>query len=273
MSDIRIVGLGISSIQQITREADDAIRSSNEVFYLDTGVATRQFMEERCDRVTSLYEESYVEGGHRLNAYYHMAAAVIDAAISRAPVTLAIHGHPLVAAYAPFLVCDLARVLGLSVEILPGVSAMDTILAELQVDPCIEGIQMYEATDLMLRRRPLQPDVPALIWQIGNLESRLHTMRVSRPERFHGFVEYLQQFYAPNHKVIAIYTSPHPLVPADVLRFPLSEMPEHADRIHTGFSLYIPTQGQRPIQDPNLLQKIDSPEHLDRMTRSPSNRT
>jgi precorrin-6B methylase 1 len=271
VTDIHIVGLGVNSIHQLTREAEHAICQSNEVLFLDTGVATRRYLEGRCERVTSLYESSYREGEQRLNAYHHMAATVIESALERAPVTFAVHGHPTVAVYAPFLICDIAKVLDLDVEITPGVSAMDAIFAELKVDPCIEGIQMYEATDLLLRKRPLQSDVPALIWQIGNLESRLHTTRVSRPERFSRFVSYLGQFYSLDHPVIAIYTPPHPLLPADILRFPLGEMPSHATRIHTGFSLFVPAAGQRPIQDIELLEKVDSEAHLSNLTLPPTN--
>lgn len=267
MTDIHIVGLGVSSIHQLTREAEQAIRQSNEVLYLDTGVATKRFLEERCDRVTALHESSYREGGHRLNAYHHMAATVVDAALSHSPVSFAVHGHPLVAVYAPFLVMDMAELLGLSVSVSPGVSAFDAIVAELAIDPIVEGLQMYEATDLLLRKRPLQPDVPALIWQIGNLESRLHTMRVSRPERFERFVSYMARFYPDEHPVIAIYTSPHPLMPAQVLRFPLRDLPRHAARIHAGFSLYMPAARNRAIQNPGLMAKVDSPERLKEITR------
>ena len=267
MTDIHIVGLGVSSVHQITREAEQAIRASNEELYLDTGVATRRFLEDRCERVTALHESSYEEGGYRLNAYHHMAATVIDAAMSRAPVTFAVHGHPLVAVYAPFLILDMAKLLDLTVSVSPGVSAFDSIVADLGIDPSTEGLQMYEATDLLLRRRPLQPDVPALIWQIGNLESRLHTMRVSRPERFLRFVEYLCKVYPKDHPVIAIYSSPHPLMPAQLLRFPLRDMPQHASDIHAGFSLYVPASIQRPVHDPRLMADIDDPDHLDAITR------
>ncbi len=266
MTDVHIVGLGVASIHQITREAEQAIGASNEVFYLDTGVATRRFLEERCERVTALHETSYQERGHRLDAYHHMAATVIDAAMSHAPVTFAVHGHPLVAVYAPFLIMDMAKLLDITVSVSPGVSAFDSIVAELGIDPSIEGLQMYEATDLLLRQRPLQPDVPALIWQIGNLETRLHTMRKSRPERFARFVEFLSRFYPKNHPVIAVYTSPHPLMPAQVLRFPLSELPRHAEEIHAGFSLFLPAASTRAISDTELLSRLDNPDHLDSIT-------
>ena len=142
-----------------------------------------------------------------MSAYEHMAARVVEAALDHPPVTFAIHGHPLVAAHPPFLVLELAKALELAVEVLPGISAIDTILADLRLDPVVHGVQMYEATDLLLRRRPLQPDVPAIIWQIGPLETALHSDRVSKPERFTRFVGHLRQFYPARHEVVAIYCS------------------------------------------------------------------
>jgi hypothetical protein len=267
MTAIWIAGLGLTTVGQVTREVEQALRASREVLYLDTGVATHEFLQSLCPRVTSLYEESYAEEGARVSAYEHMAARVVDAALDHPPVTFAIHGHPLVAAHPPFLVLELAKALDLRVAVLPGISAMDTILADLRLDPVVHGVQMYEATDLLLRRRPLQSDVPAIIWQIGVLETALHSDRVSRPERFTRLAGHLRQFYQPRHEVVAIYCSPHPILPPTILRFALEDMGRHAHEIHAGFTLYVPPASSRPIQDYDLLAKLYSPEHLRSVTR------
>jgi hypothetical protein len=182
-------------------------------------------------------------------------------------VTFAIHGHPLIAVHPPFLVLELANALGVRVEVLPGISAIDTLLADLRIDPVVHGVQMYEATDLLLRRRPLHNDVPAIIWQIGTLETGLHSQRVSRPERFARFIAHLQQFYPPQHQVVAIYSSPHPLLPPAILRFALEDMGRYAEEIHAGFTLYVPPAGGRPVQDWDLAAKLYSVEHLRNLTR------
>ncbi len=267
MTDIWIAGLGIQTAAQLTREVEDAIRSSREVLYLDTGVATRSLLEALCPRVISLYDESYSEERPRVSAYEHMAARVVEAALDHPPVTFAIHGHPLVAAHPPFLVLDLAAALELSVTVLPGISAIDTILADLRIDPIVHGVQMYEATDLLLRRRPLQPDVPAVLWQIGSLESALHTQRVSREERFTRFVAYLRQFYPAGHEVAAVYSAPHPLLRPHIVRFAIDDMGHYAHEFHAGFTLYVPPAGARPVQDLELAELLYSAEHLRAITR------
>jgi hypothetical protein len=174
----------------------------------------------------------------------------------------------LVAAHPPFLILELANALDIRVTVLPGISAIDAILADLRIDPVVHGVQMYEATDLLLRRRPLQSEVPAIIWQIGPLETCLHSMAVSRPERFSRLIAHLRQYYPPRHEVVAIYCSPHPILPPAIFRFALEDMGEYAQEIHAGFTLYVPPAASRPIQDYDLLAKLYSVDHLRSITRS-----
>ncbi|MGA7236820.1 MAG: SAM-dependent methyltransferase [Bryobacteraceae bacterium] len=267
MIDIYISGLGLQTVTQVTREVEQAIRQTREVLYLDTGAATRQYLESLCSRVTPLFEESYRKDSTRVSAYEHMAIRVIEAALDHPPVTFAIHGHPLVAAHPPFLVLELARALDLRVAVLPGISALDTLFADLHLDPVVHGIQMYEATDLLLRRRPLHNDVPAIIWQIGPLETALHSQRVSRPERFTRFIEHLRRYYPARHQVAAIYCSPHPILPPHILRFAIEDMGDHAAEIHTGFTLYVPPSAGRPVVDRELAAQLYDLDHLRKITK------
>jgi precorrin-2 methylase len=267
MTDLWIAGLGIQTVSQITREVEQALRASREIFYLDTGVATKSYLEGLCPRVSSLFEQSYREDQPRLSAYEHMAVRVVEAALDHPPVAFAIHGHPLIAVHPPFLVLEMANALGLRVEVLPGISAIDTLLAALRIDPVVHGVQMYEATDLLLRRRPLQNDVPAIIWQVGTLETGLHSQRVSRPERFARFLAHLRQYYPAEHQVVAIYCSPHALLPTAILQFALKDMASHAEELHAGFTLYVPPATGRPVQDWDLAAKLYSVDHLRSLTR------
>jgi hypothetical protein len=267
--DITIIGLGIMTLEHITRQAEAAINSANEVLYVDTGVATHSFLEERCANTTSLFADSYAEGRTRVEAYDYMAARVLDAALRNPPVVFAIQGHPLVFCQPPFLIENLAKLFGLSVKICPGISAIDTIAIDLGFDPCTEGLQLYEATDLLLRERPLQPDVPALIWQVGTVESRLHTVKASRSERFLRFQNYLLQFYPVDHVVIAVYSSPFPTMPATRFPFTVGKLSEQASYLHPGLTLFIPSVSQRAVANRDLLQDIDDKTHLDTLTSLP----
>lgn len=266
LPDITIAGLGVRAVVQVTPEVEERLRGCREALFLDSGVGTAAFLAGRCPKVTPLYGRAYGEADSRLDAYHHVAAAVIEAALDGAPVIFLVHGHPIVFCHASFLIRDLALLLGLSLEVLPGISSMDSLFADLWLDPGVTGVQMFEATDLLLRRRPLQPDVPALIWQVGNLETRLYTTRLSRPARLVRFRDWLLQTYPSAHPITAYYGSPHPLTAAMRWTFPLGEMAEHAAALHAGITLYIPPAVVRPIQDFALLQRLDAVAHLHAIT-------
>ncbi|MGE0385060.1 MAG: SAM-dependent methyltransferase [Gammaproteobacteria bacterium] len=265
--DIHIAGLGVQGVDHLTLETDAILAECNEVLYVDTGIATRAYLAARCRRATALYDESYAPGRGRVGAYRHMAARVVEAALDHPPVAFAMFGHPIVFAYAPFLIADMARLLDLRVQVLPAVSSLDCLFAAQMLDPSVSGLLIYEATDLLLRRRPLMPDVPTLIWQVGNLETRLHSLRPGAPGRLFRFVRYLLEAYPPDHELIAYYAAPHALLRSTSLRITLADLPEHVHALHAGVTLLVPPARIRPIADADLLARLDDPAHLDRITR------
>lgn len=267
MTDITVVGLGVRVADHVTPESERAIRNATEVLFVDTGIATRAWLEERCARVTDLYEACYTESGHRLSTYHQIAAHVVEAALDHPPVVFAVQGHPTVFCYPPFLVKQVAELVGVSFSIQPGISSMACLFSELMLDPAPHGLQMYEATDLLLRQRPLHPDVPTLIWQVGTLESHLYTARPSAAQRFVRFRDHLLRYYAPAHPVVAIYASPHPLAESQIRTFALGDLTDHAADLQGGVTLYVPASHERAIADHALLSVLSRRGHLEDLTR------
>lgn len=266
VTDIYIVGLGISGIEHLTRETESAFRRSNEILAVPTHPAVLRHMESLCPKVTELHSVSYAEGENRLNAYDTMSAMVLAAALDHPPVTFALYGHPLVYVYPSRQIIDAAPYLGLTVRTLPGISSLDTMFIDLDFDPATEGLQMYEATDLLIKQRPLQPDVPCLIWQIGTVESVLYSTAPSKPERFLRIKDYLLRFYPPGHELTAVYSTHHPLLDSTLVKFKLAEMEHQHEHLHQGLTVFIPAVRDRAVADPELLAKVESRAHLETLT-------
>jgi hypothetical protein len=197
-----------------------------------------------------------------------MAAKVLEAALINPPVTFALYGHPTIFAYPPFLVYQAATELGIKVKVMPGVSAMDCIFSELMIDPATNGIQMFEATDLLMRQRPLQTDVPVLLWQIGAVETALYSKSFSKPKRFERIKNYLLKFYPGEHLVQSIYCSNYPLMASTILNFKIADIENYSKQLHAGHTLYIPALAQRQIMDPQLANDILDVNHLSSITES-----
>jgi hypothetical protein len=263
--DLYIVGTGIVGVRQITREVDDTFGRCREVFTVDSGFGVHEHIEERCPVVTDLIP-SYHEGEPRIEAYDRMSTAVLEAALDHPPVAFAVYGHPQVYVYPTAQLVRAAEALGLKVKVLPGISALDALIIDVGLDPGFAGLQMYEATDLLLRRRPLIPDVPCVLWQIGAVETVLHSTAASTPGRFWRLQEMLCEFYPEDHEVRAVFSSTYPLVPSLVLEFPLRELAERGPAIPQGSSLFIPATKQRAILDGELQSATGNPAHLSNIT-------
>lgn len=260
---LTILGTGMLFPDHVTLEAEAAIRAAREVIVVDTGIATLDWLRARCPNVTPLLQSAYVEGDTRLHTYHHFVATTIAAALDHAPVVFAMSGHPLVSAYAPFLLLDVAAAFGIPVRVQPGISSLDAIFAALRIDPLLTGLQLHEATDLVLQRRPLQPDLPALILQVGTVGTLLHSDRKRNATAFAPLRDHLLRIYPPDHRVTAVHISPHPLVPDERLSVPLSDLSSLAPRLHAGFSLWVPAVHDRPLADAAGAAGLSDPDALE----------
>ncbi|MEJ2411355.1 MAG: hypothetical protein P8Y48_19185, partial [Novosphingobium sp.] len=77
------------------------------------------------------------------------------------------YGHPGIFAAPGHRAIHQARREGHSARMRPGISALDSLIADIGFDPGLPGLLTYEATDMLLRRRRLDPTLHTVIWQVG----------------------------------------------------------------------------------------------------------
>jgi uncharacterized protein YabN with tetrapyrrole methylase and pyrophosphatase domain len=251
--DIGIVGTGIVGAHQLTREAEEVIRRSKRTFVIESGFGIPEYIATLCPEVTEL-GHLYETGKDRLPTYHRMAAAVVSAAVADPPVCLASYGHPCVYCYPTTLITEAAPLLGLHVEIFPGVSAFDTLLVDLGIDIAASGIQMYEATDLLLRRRPIQNDVACIVWQPTVVGDPTYRPGPYTADQFEPLREYLLQFYPADHEASLVTTKTHPLTRSVVQSLKLGDLAAELERAPLVATLYIPALTERPVEDEDLLE-------------------
>ena len=253
--DIAVVGIGIVGGHQLTREAQEAIRRSKCTFVIESGYGIREYIATLCPEVRGL-GSLYERGKSRLPTYRRMAATVVSAALTETPVCLAVYGHPWIYCYPTTLICRAAPLLNLHVEVFPGISSFDTMLVDLGTDIAIGGVQMYEATDLLLRQRPIQNDVTCLIWQATIVGDPTYPDHPHGVEQFKPLEEYLLRFYPVDHETTLVMTKTFPLLRSIVQRFPLNELAAELARAPQVGTLYIPPASERPILNTELLNRM-----------------
>jgi uncharacterized protein YabN with tetrapyrrole methylase and pyrophosphatase domain len=263
--DIYVVGLGIVSVRQITREAEDAIRSSRTVLYVDAGFGVHDYLRSLCPNVENLITE-YQEGSLRIETYRAMAARVVEAALDDPPVTFAVYGHPTFFVYPSELIRRSAPLLGLGVEVLPGISTIDTVSIEVGIDVGMTGLQVHDATGLLLVRRRLDPQVPCILLQVDAVETAFYTAGRSVPARFRRLQAHLLEFYPPEHILINVRSSTFPLFPSDTEPIPLGELPERLASSGATGTLYIPPVSVATFADEDLAAAVNDIAHLREVT-------
>lgn len=251
--DIGIVGTGIVGSHQLTREAEEVIRRSRHTFVIESGYGLPAYLETLCPKVTSL-ASLYEAGKDRLPTYRRMAAQVISAAVEEAPVCLASYGHPWVYCYPTTLITRAAPLVGLHVEVFPGVSSFDTLLVDLGTDIAANGIQMYEATDVLLRRRPIQNDVTCIIWQPTVVGDPTYRIEGGTAEQFMPLQHYLLKVYNQDHEVALVTSKTFPLTRSVVRRFPLRNLAAELEQAPRVATLYLPPLSERAVEDVELLE-------------------
>jgi uncharacterized protein YabN with tetrapyrrole methylase and pyrophosphatase domain len=257
-ADIAVVGLGINGVHQITREVEETIRRSNETFVTDMALGVVDYLETLCPKVTDLTSR-YEVGSHRILIYRRMASEVVAAALENPPVCFATYGHPRMYCYPTTLIERAATVLDLKVEVRPGTSFLDTLLVEVGVDPGFDGLQLYEATDLVIRRRPLQTDVNCVIAQGPIVMDAYNRSGSPTAEDLGLLQDYLLEFYPPDHEAVIVVSKTHPLLDTIKQSVPIDKLTTALQHGATVGTLFIPPVRHREVAAEELAERMRLP--------------
>ena len=207
-----VVGTGIGAAQ-MTTEARAAIAGSDQVFFLAGDPLTEHAVLELSPDAHSL-ESCYAEGGSRREAYERMVETILAPARAGRRVCAAFYGHPGVFVLPSRQAIARARDEGIDARMLPGVSALDCLFADLGVDPASAGCQTYEAGDFIRRRPSIESRAALVLLQAGVVESLTE------------LAEALRQWYPDAHELVVYEASPYPGVAPLVQSVPLRQRSE-----------------------------------------------
>jgi uncharacterized protein YabN with tetrapyrrole methylase and pyrophosphatase domain len=249
--DIAVVGLGITGVHHITREAEGILRRCRRTFAADSTPGVLAYLRTVSPDVADL-SGRFRPGVHRARSYQAIASDVVAAAVEQAPVCYATYGHPKMYSYPTVLIQQAAAILDLRVRLLPGISFLDTLLADLGIDPGFDGLQLYEATDLLVRRRPLQPDVACVIAQAPTVANPVEGTSADAQANLVRLQDYLLGFYPAQHDVVIVTSRTHPLLAPLLQRTRVGQLAYALARTSQSGTLYIPPVARRPIADQGL---------------------
>ena len=209
LAHLTLIGCGLRALDHLTREADRCLRAARVVFH---SVYSRDLLASLRDinpgaEFVAQEDGEYFVGQYRPDMYRRIAERALAEA-RRGPGVVVLHpGSVMVVdAIARQLVAAAADS-GIQVEILPGVSSVEFVLAEMGWDVA-GGTQVILAQNLVLHGRRLDPTQAAIVLQPGYYDTLWFAgAPLSRPGRFDVLTARLSLSY-PDDAPMALVLAP-----------------------------------------------------------------
>ncbi|OAX42038.1 tetrapyrrole methylase [Rhizopogon vinicolor AM-OR11-026] len=254
---LTIAGSGIASVGHITLGTLSYIKESDKIFYLVCDPVTEAFIHDSstadCFDLSVFYDKT--KG--RYDSYIQMCEVMLKAVRAGHDVLGVFYGHPGVFVSPSHRAIAVARQEGYSAKMLPGISAEDYMFADLEFDPALSGCKTCEATEILLRDKPLDPSIQNIIWQVGSVG--VVDMEFSK-SKFHLLVDRLEKDFGPDHKVVHYIGAVLPQSATTMDTFTIADLrkADVAKQFGTISTLYIPPRDERLV-NPSVAEAFDSP--------------
>jgi uncharacterized protein YabN with tetrapyrrole methylase and pyrophosphatase domain len=239
-----VVGTGIESLGQMTPAARAQIRRAQHVFYLGADALTAGTIRSLNRNSESLHH-LYSEGRHRLRTYAAMVERVLAEVRLGRRVCFALYGHPGVFAIPSHTAVRLAREEGFRATMLPGISADACLIADLGIDPGSDGLQSYEATDFLIRKRRVDPAVGLVLWQVGVVGRLDYPSGPVDREKIKVLTDALCAVYPRRHEVTLYEAAALPGYPPLIEKVKLASL--HRGDLSSITTLYVPPSKEARI--------------------------
>ena len=212
--DLLIIGSGIDSIG-FSLGDEAIIASADKVLYCVADPATVVWLRQLRPDALDLYV-LYGDDKIRYTTYMEMAEAQLYWVRQGQRVVVIFYGHPGIFVLSSHRAIQIARREGHRAVMRASVSALDTLCADLGVDPSHPGLQTHEATDCLLRRRRIDPSLHVILWQVGLIGELGYRRQGYLNNHFSYFISWLEELYGPDYEIThyigARYPGTDPLI-------------------------------------------------------------
>ncbi|HEY2346255.1 MAG TPA: SAM-dependent methyltransferase [Xanthomonadaceae bacterium] len=218
------VGTGMTLGSHLSPLARSYIEQADVVFAgMSDGIVEQWIAGMNAD-VRSL-QSCYREGKSRMQSYREMVEAMLAEVRAGKKVVGAFYGHPGVFAWPPHKAIETARKEGYEARMEPGISAEDSLYADLGIDPGRYGCQHYEASQLLLYERRIDASAYLVLWQVG-VAGDQSLERFSTGAKYRQvLVDLLARDYPLDHGIILYRGVTLPIQQPRIERIALRDLP------------------------------------------------
>lgn len=210
---IVFVGVGIKFFSHITQEALATITECDKLYYLVNEPAMIEWLA-RSNKTAESLEDIYYAFDTRLEAYQNISQKIIREAGNYSNICVAMYGHPLVLNLPTKLTVEAAssNELNIDVQVLPGISAESVMYCDLGIDPGVGGIQSYEASEFIYKKKIIDTTSHLVLWQVGVIGAQGSTKEHDNSSGMQLLKDRLLSLYPKDHRVFLYEAAQYPNV-------------------------------------------------------------
>jgi tetrapyrrole methylase family protein/MazG family protein len=232
MPKVTVVGIGPGPTEYVTKEVESELLRADKVFFRMGSHPVYEWLRSLGKHVVCfdlLYTTPWPEPG---DIYEFMVAALLKEATLRGEAVYAVPGNPGVLEETTTLLRLRGPKEGVEVRVLPGVSFLDQILAELNFDFSL-GLQV------VLPLTHLQPGL--FTAKLALLVCQIEAASLPRESpRADLTMNFLLKAYPPDHLVTLIWTDGLPAYKTHSKAIPLKDLAREYGQGKFFASLYVP---------------------------------
>lgn len=249
-----VVGTGIQWGGQTTLAAKHAIEKAERVLFAVADPWASQWVLSLNPHAEQLPYP--LDGRPRRQIYLGMVERILSELRAGRRVCAVFYGHPGFLTFPGHEVVRRAHSEGFSARMLPGVSSLDCLIADLALDPGDGGLLMLEATRFLLRPRPIDIHTALILFQIGGigLAGPFDPADADRIRRgLSALSEVLCGQFSATQEAVIYEASVHPMNPPRMDRVTLGDLPGAI--VNELSTLYVPALERAPL-DPRMLARL-----------------
>jgi precorrin-2 methylase len=250
---LTVVGFGIQIGRDMTPAARWNIERADKVLYLAGDAVAVRLIEEVNPTAESLHT-LYDSAKLRSDTYREMVERIMSFVRAGNDVCVVSYGHPGLFAYPMHEAIRTARREGFPAQMLPGVSSLDCLIADLGLDPATDGMQIFDASDFLLRRRSSNTATALVLLQIAVTGDPSYQRQYDR-DGLAALVALLAERYGARHKVVVYEASPYPMSRPSIQHVTVAGINNAA--ISAGSTLYVPPKAP-PRFDQALWRRLEA---------------
>ena len=218
------VGTGMTLGSHLTPLARSQIEQADVVFALVPDRIAEMWLERMNPDVRSL-QPYYQDGQSRMSTYRQWVELLLGEVRAGKRVCGVFYGHPGIFAWSPHKAIEAARAEGFQAHMEPGISAEDCLYADLGIDPGRYGCQHFEASQLLMYERVIDPTGYLVLWQVVLVGDMSLKRFATGPTYRQLLVDVLSRDYPLQHDIILYRAPTLPVQQAQISHITLGELP------------------------------------------------